>query len=350
MNCIDTFSKYAWSIPLKDKSEATVIQGFKKMLAKMKENAGVLPSTILSDNGSEFINSGMQKVFKDNNIRHILTNAGKASHAKSVERFNLYTRHAVTRYKTQFDDTDWTSYIQLLVDNYNKTQSRVTKKAPIDIVKQGSDPKNPENLQTKENIKRAVLPKNDTSEIVPYKVGDHVRVKVMLANDFEHPSNNISWSRELYTVAKVKMPKGESALQPSYRIADKEGKEVKEDYYHNDLRKVNENILVNVDQPELFVVQKIIDDKSVDKRRFLLVKFKDEKQAIWQPFEVIRNDVPKMVKQYLDKKKGEKEKKQSPSNPPSDDAPPPPPKPKGRQTNNSNQGRRIQPSRQAKQK
>jgi hypothetical protein len=100
MNCIDTFSKYAWSIPLKDKSEATVIQGFKKMLAKMKENAGVLPSTILSDNGSEFINSGMQKVFKDNNIRHILTNAGKASHAKSVERFNLYTRHAVTRYKS----------------------------------------------------------------------------------------------------------------------------------------------------------------------------------------------------------------------------------------------------------
>jgi len=152
-----------------------------------------------------------------------------------------------------------------------------------------------------------------------------------LANDFEHPSNNISYSREVFKIAKVRIPKGESALQPSYRIEDDEGEEVKENYYHNDLRKVNENILVKVDQPELFIVQKIIDDKTVDRRRFLLVKFKDEKQAIWQPFEVIQKDVPKMVKQYLDRKKlGPKPKKPEPE-PPKQAS-----KPKGRQTANSN--------------
>ena len=60
MNAIDTFSKYGWSIPLKNKNEKTVIAGFKKMLQQMKDASGKYPSTILSDNGSEFINSDIQ--------------------------------------------------------------------------------------------------------------------------------------------------------------------------------------------------------------------------------------------------------------------------------------------------
>jgi hypothetical protein len=47
-------------------------------------------------------------------------------------------------------------------------------------------------VQTKEQIKKSILPKNNKDEIIPYKVGDTVRIKVELGTGFEHPSNNVS--------------------------------------------------------------------------------------------------------------------------------------------------------------
>jgi transposase InsO family protein len=84
LNIIDSFSKYAVSIPMKDKQEATVVKAFKQALQQMRD-VGIVPATILSDNGSEFINSSMKQVYADNNIKHILTKAkSEASHAKTI--------------------------------------------------------------------------------------------------------------------------------------------------------------------------------------------------------------------------------------------------------------------------
>jgi hypothetical protein len=91
--------------------------------------------------------------------------------AKSVERFNLYIRRAITKYKNQFDDQNWDKYIALLMNNYNKTISRVTKKPPIEIIGQSNDPDAPDNIQIHENIKKAILPKNNTKELVRMKWG-----------------------------------------------------------------------------------------------------------------------------------------------------------------------------------
>ena len=201
LNIIDSFSKYAVSIPMKDKQEATVVKAFKQALQQMRD-VGIVPATILSDNGSEFINSSMKQVYADNNIKHILTKAkSEASHAKTIERFNLYLRHAQTRFRTQFDRMDFENFIPLIMKNYNSTPSRITKQPPIDIVKQGTDPKSVANVETKEQIKKSILPKNNKDEIIPYKVGDTVRIKVELGSDFEHASNNVSWSREKGAVA-----------------------------------------------------------------------------------------------------------------------------------------------------
>ena len=307
MNAIDTFSKYGWSIPLKDKSEKTVIAGFKKMLKQMKDISGIYPSTILSDNGSEFINAGMQKIFKDNDIKHILTKAGNASHAKSVERFNLYIRRAITKYKSQFDDGNWDKYIDLLMNNYNKTISRVTKKPPKEIITQSNNPDAEDNKEIHENIKKAILPKNNTKELVPYEEGQLVRVKVELDSEFEKPSNNLNYTREIFKIIKVKKPKGQSALQPVYKLENPEGKKIDDDFYHNDLSPVNSNVIVDMKVPELFIVQKIIKDKMmVDAlgrtRKHYLVKYKDDKQASWQPASILKADVPKIVRRYEDSK------------------------------------------------
>lgn len=336
LNAVDSFSKYGFSIPMKDKSEATVTSAFHKLLKQMKEVLGKSPSTILTDNGSEFINGSMKKIYEDNGIKHILTKAkSEASHAKTVERFNLYLRRAQTRFRTQFDRMDFENFIPLILKNYNSTPSRVTKKPPEEIVKQGTDPKSQANEETKEQIKKSILPKNNKDEIIPYKVGDTVRIKVELANDFEHPSNNISYSKEKFKVSKVKNAKAQSQLQPVYRVMDEQGKEVKEDFYHHALRKVNANVLVGVQEPEKFVIQKILDEKKKKDntgkyRRYLLIKWKGYKEPTFEPYSVIQNDVPKMVANY-EKTKGSKPVSK-PQNPPDQPVP----------------QKRVQPSRRVK--
>jgi hypothetical protein len=79
------FLSFSQSHKVKDKTEKNVIVAFKKMLSEMKDVGKRLPSTILTDNGSEFINSGMKKIYEDNAIRHITTDQGKNSHAKNIQ-------------------------------------------------------------------------------------------------------------------------------------------------------------------------------------------------------------------------------------------------------------------------
>ena len=53
---IDICSKYAWVIPLKDKKEITVTNGFQKII----DDSNRKPNKIWVDKGSEFYNRSMK--------------------------------------------------------------------------------------------------------------------------------------------------------------------------------------------------------------------------------------------------------------------------------------------------
>ena len=61
---IDTYSKYAWVIPLKDKKRVTVTNAFQKNLNESKHK----PNKIWIDKGSDFYNRSMKSLFKKNSI------------------------------------------------------------------------------------------------------------------------------------------------------------------------------------------------------------------------------------------------------------------------------------------
>ena len=61
---IDIFSKYVWIVPLKDKQDITIFNGFQKIL----DNSTRKPNHIWVDKGSEFYNSYFKKWLKDNDI------------------------------------------------------------------------------------------------------------------------------------------------------------------------------------------------------------------------------------------------------------------------------------------
>ena len=78
---IDLFSKYAFIVPLKDKKDVTIANGFQSFLDKSKRK----PNKIWTDQGSEFYNNVFKKWLKDNDIIMYSThNEGKSV---VVERF-----------------------------------------------------------------------------------------------------------------------------------------------------------------------------------------------------------------------------------------------------------------------
>src|SRR5207245_4006666 len=64
LNVIDIFSKYAWSIPLKDKKGTTVLDAFQKIV-KISDR---IPKHIWVDEGKEFYNKDITGWLKENNI------------------------------------------------------------------------------------------------------------------------------------------------------------------------------------------------------------------------------------------------------------------------------------------
>ena len=60
LRVIDTFSKYAWVAPLKDKKGITIVKTFQKIL----DNSMRKPSTVWVDQGSEFYNSSFKRMVK----------------------------------------------------------------------------------------------------------------------------------------------------------------------------------------------------------------------------------------------------------------------------------------------
>jgi hypothetical protein len=50
--CVDVFSKYAWLVPLKNKTGPTLVEAFKVILS-----SGRKPEKIMTDQGTEFFNS-----------------------------------------------------------------------------------------------------------------------------------------------------------------------------------------------------------------------------------------------------------------------------------------------------
>ena len=55
------FSKYSWVVPIKDKKGTSIVNAFKKIISKRKQNK------IWVDQGSKFYNNSFKDILKINN-------------------------------------------------------------------------------------------------------------------------------------------------------------------------------------------------------------------------------------------------------------------------------------------
>ena len=132
---IDSFSKYAWVVPLKDKKGASMVNTFQKILddsnrSEAKSN-GRKPNKIWVDKGSEFYNSSFKKWLKDNDIeKYSIHYEGKSVVA---EKFIRTLKTKIYKYMTLVSKNVNTNKLDDIVGEYNNTYHRTIKMKPVNV-------------------------------------------------------------------------------------------------------------------------------------------------------------------------------------------------------------------------
>ena len=191
---MDNYSKYLWTIPLKNKYSQTITNEFSNILSTSKRK----PLKIESDRGAEFYNSNFQNFLKTKNIHHYSRFTDKGP--SIAERVIRTVRNLLKKPVFEKGKAGWISELPSVVKKYNNTIHSSTKMTPIQASKKGNEKEVFSNLRV-DRVKRQ--PK--------FKLGQLVRTADIKRVFSKGGSTN--WSYKLYTIMQVMHD-----TIPSYRI------------------------------------------------------------------------------------------------------------------------------------
>ena len=191
---IDNFSKFGWTIPIKNKNAQTIKDSFASILINSKRS----PNLIESDRGKEFYNIIFQDFLDKNNIKLYSRNSSYG--AVFAERFNRTIRDLLKKIVFEQGDAKWMDVLSTITKQYNNRVHSSTKLTPI----QGSLKKN-ESFVYKNFLdkRKKIKPK--------FQLNDLVRTADLRKTFSKGDTTN--WSYKLYKITEIL-----NETIPSYKI------------------------------------------------------------------------------------------------------------------------------------
>ena len=255
LNVIDVFSKYAWSIPMKNKTGVTTLEAFKK-IAKQSDR---IPKHLWVDKGLEFYNKDVNGWLKENNI--VMYSTFSEHKSVVVERFNRTLKETMWKRFTAENTRNWIDMLDKLLHSYNNKVHSTIGMTPVEASKKENEMNILQNITYKTRpipLRKAKL-----------KVGDKVRIsrtKSMFEKGYLP-----NWSEQLYVVDNV-----QQTVPITYKIKDLLGEEIEGSFYEQELQK---------SQQEVYRVEKVIRKKKINGIDHALVKWSgyNEKFNEWIP-------------------------------------------------------------------
>ena len=207
---IDNFSKFGWTIPLKNKNAQTIKDSFENILISSKRK----PNLIESDRGKEFYNNIFQDFLNKNNIKLYSRNSSYG--AVFAERFNRTIRDLLKKIVFENGDANWIDVLQTITKHYNNRIHSTTKLSPIQASLKKNEGYVYKNLLDK---RKKVNPK--------FQINDLVRVADLKKTFSKGDTTN--WSYKLYRITEIV-----NDTIPSYHIDN-----LKERYNESLLKKTD---------------------------------------------------------------------------------------------------------------
>ena len=132
LTVIDIFTKYAWAIPLKNKSGLSITNGFKTILSE-----GRKPEELWVDRGSEFYNETFKSLLKEYGTGKTASGIELYStysdlKAVSIERFNRTLLHIINKPMFINGDGNWVNILNDTVVTYNNNIHSTINMTPVD--------------------------------------------------------------------------------------------------------------------------------------------------------------------------------------------------------------------------
>ena len=191
---IDNFSKFGWTIPLKNKNAQTIKDSFENILKSSKRK----PNLVESDRGKEFYNNIFQDFLNKNNIRLYSRNTSYG--AVFAERFNRTIRDLLKKIVFEQGDAKWIDILPTITEQYNNRRHTSTKLSPKDASLKKNEGFVYKNLLDK---RKELKPK--------YEIGDLVRTADLKKTFSKGDTTN--WSYKMYKITEII-----NDTIPSYKI------------------------------------------------------------------------------------------------------------------------------------
>ncbi len=242
--CIDVFSKFAWIIPLKNKTGPSLVEAFELIL-----KSGRKPQKIQTDQGTEFFNRPFKALMKQEDIQ--LYNTYNETKASVVERLIRTLKTKMWRFFTAKKTRRYIDMLDDLAYSYNHSKHRSIKKKPANV--------------TTENEQEVWLnlygDRPTSKKRVKYKfsVGDKVRISKM-KRKFEK-GYLPNFSREIFTVSQQI-----ARYPPVYKLKDYDEEELDGTFYNEELQKI-------IKEDDVYEVEEIVKRKGKGKNEQYFVKW-----------------------------------------------------------------------------
>lgn len=218
---IDIFSKYAWVVPLKNKSAKSILEAF-KLVFKQR-----IPTKLQTDQGKEFDNKLLSNYLK-NSMVQFFTAKNPDIKCAVVERFNRSLKNRMFKYFTANGTKKYIDILQDLVKSYNGSFHRTIKMRPMEVNRDNENKvfKNSYGF----NDKREFLENKFKNSKLKY--GDIVRKQYKLG-PFDKSYYPL-WTDSIYKVDKV--TKGR--YKPYHAIKDEQGNLISRRLYPEEIQKI----------------------------------------------------------------------------------------------------------------
>ena len=191
---IDNFSKFGWTVPLKNKNAQTIKDSFENILLSSKRK----PNLIETDRGKEFYNIIFQDFLNKNDIKHYSRNSSYG--AVFAERFNRTIRGLIKRPVFEKGDANWIDVLPIITKQYNDRIHSSTKLTPLQASLKKNEVYVYKNLLDK---RKKVKPK--------FQINDLVRTADLKKTFSKGDTTN--WSYKLYKITEII-----NDTIPSYKI------------------------------------------------------------------------------------------------------------------------------------
>ncbi|CAB0039841.1 unnamed protein product [Trichogramma brassicae] len=184
LTCIDIFSKYAWTVPVKSKTGKDIAEAMKSILSKGQR----VPKHLHTDRGKEFYNKDFEAVMNKYGI-HLYSTYSNLK-ASIVERFNRTLKNIMWKQFSLQGNRKWPNIVSKLTSDYNERKHRTIGMAPVRVTQ-----------KNEKDILKTRFAQRVGSVSRKFKIGDKVRVSK--AKHLFEKGYEPNWTTEIFTVRRV---------------------------------------------------------------------------------------------------------------------------------------------------